>query len=85
MSKRTNTIDNEILQVLKDCGNYLLPEESLTQQVMISVRPPPSLAEITERVRALEASLCVIGSLEDDVMKWKVTQRGLVKLQEMRI
>lgn len=79
---RKRSLKLDVLRILKDCGEYLLPEEALFNQMRARVRPPPTTAELKEALGDLDKKLYVLGIREDDEIKWKVTERGLVELLE---
>ncbi len=82
MPKRQKILEHKILRILKDCGEYMLPEESLHDQLRVSIRPPPTTAEINEAVQNLDSDLKILGVREDDEVKYKLTARGVAALVE---
>jgi hypothetical protein len=76
----------EILNVLSQCGGYLLPNTALYNQLILSARPVPTRMEFDQEMQRLEQRAYVIGITNEltDERKWKLTESGKVALQEAR-
>lgn len=82
MPTRQRTIELKVLKILKDCQEYMLPEESLSDQLHAAIRPPVIQHEITAAIAKLDSKLQILGVRDDDQIKWKITDRGIAELFE---
>jgi hypothetical protein len=75
----------EILDQLRRCGSYLLPEPTLLNACFIAV-PGCTESEITDALRSLESAGYVIGVRQPvtDTRIWKLTAAGTAALAELR-
>jgi hypothetical protein len=79
-----NRLRITILQVLRESGRFLLPEEVLATAVQLKLRSPGSLTECREVLRQLETDGLVL-SLQDPFtggLKWRLTDEGRATLLE---
>jgi hypothetical protein len=72
----------EILSSLNRCGNYALVENTLIQEIQVTVAPPPSRSEILEQIKWLESQNYIAGRRADfdGAMRWKITTEGQLEL-----
>lgn len=82
--KREQLISLEILKILDECGNYLLPEHTLFIQLNIDIKPPALMSELSHALKTLEALKLITGRRPDIAgdIKWKITDLGRAQLQE---
>ena len=85
MTKREQQIDRAILRALKDAGDYLLPEDTLRDDVGLRTEPAPLESEFNDRLRGLDSRALIIGTRADYGTKWKLTAAGRVHCSENRI
>ena len=79
------TLKIEILDQLKRCGSYLLPEPTLINACFLAV-PGCTEAEVTDALRRLEQEGYIVGGRQviTDTRIWKLTAAGTAALAELR-
>ena len=67
-----------ILNILSECGPYLLPEPQLFGQLNISIQPPVTVSEFDSELKFLDADHLIAGIRPDlgGPAKWKITDAG---------
>jgi len=84
-AKRKLTINLALLRVLESCEGFLLPQDSLFQQVGLEIKPTLLLSEFEDWLRGLE-SLHFALAIKDNLgggPKWKLTDLGKARLSEI--
>ncbi len=74
----------EILNLLKECEPYALPQGTLLIQITARLRPHPTEAQIVTCLAELKAQQ-FIDSIEDALEgkpKWLITEAGLAQLKK---
>lgn len=84
-SKRQHTIDRAIVRALASCGGYLCPEETLQEQVSLSVTPFPTRSEFDDSLRHVDSERLVIDGDTATGKGWKLTAEGKVWAKENRV
>lgn len=75
----------EILMVLRDAGEHLLPQTTLVSNLRLRDRKE-SAAQIEGDLRALEARKQIVGAHNQDTgNKWKISDEGRVRLAEANL
>lgn len=79
------TLQLEILMVLRDAGEHLLPQSTLISNLRLRDRKE-SLAQIEGDLKALEARKQIVGANNPDTgTKWKIADEGIVRLAEANL
>jgi len=75
-------IRHHILAVLHDCQGYMLPEQSLVDQVRLAMAGAPTGTEIRTEISWLESHGYITGVTAeiDNVRKWRITDKGRTEL-----
>lgn len=77
------SIELKILQALELTADYLVPEGSVYNAVVIAEMRPPTRSEVGAALRTLEARGQVRGvSNPDTGTKWKIADSGRVRLMD---
>jgi len=83
-TQETRNVDGRrhVLQVLRDCDGYLLPENSLIDQLRLQVAPAPTMSEAEEWIRWLDSNGYIAGIRSElgGAPKWKITDKGKLAL-----
>jgi hypothetical protein len=75
----------EILMVLRDAGEHLLPQTTLVSNLRLRDRKE-SIAQIEGDLKALEARQQIVGAHNPDTgAKWKIADNGTVRLAEANL
>lgn len=69
-----------ILNILADCGGYLLPEIQVFSQLNITIQPPVTMLEFESEMKFLDAEGLIAGIRGDlgGPVKWKITDAGKI-------
>ena len=80
--QRTQFIRQCMLQVLADCGAYMLPEPAFLNQVNLTLYPPATRTEFEAQLRWLDTEAYIAGLTPElgGPVKWKITDRGRAAL-----
>lgn len=72
------TIRQQILRILHECGDYMLPAPRLIEQLQASVAPPPTATEARLEITWLCAHDYIAGVTPElgGPVKWKITDEG---------
>ena len=72
----------QILSVLDDCGEHLLPEGTLLTQVQLAIEPAPMMSEFSEALAFLDARKMVTGIRPalGGAPKWRITPLGKTEI-----
>jgi hypothetical protein len=74
---RQHRIDRAVARVLANCGDYLLPQESLIDEVgQLIMAPRATRAEIEDSIRYHETSGHITGVTCEAGTKWKLSDAG---------
>lgn len=75
----------EILLVLRDAGDHLLPQSTLVSNLRLRDRKE-SVTQIEGELKALEARKQIVGTHNPDTGdKWKIADNGTVRLAEANL
>ena len=74
----------EILTILSQIGDYLMPDKALYNEVRLTVRPVPTRAEFETEMQRLDSEGLVIGVTNEltAARKWKISDKGRAELAE---
>jgi hypothetical protein len=76
-TSRQHRIDRAVARVLSQIGDYLLPQESLIDEVSLLIMAPrPTRAEIEDSIRHHEANGRITGVHGETGPKWKLSDTG---------
>jgi hypothetical protein len=80
--ERTAFIRENMLKILNDCRNYLLPEPVFRAQLNVAVVPPLTGAEFSSELKWLENENLIAGIRPElgGPVKWKITDKGRLAL-----
>ena len=74
---RQYRIDRAVARMLANCGDFLLPEERLIDEVGLFIATPrPTRAEIEDSIRHMEAERRILGLAGEAITQWKLTAMG---------
>ena len=79
------SLELEILRLCREANPYQLPEQAITNQLLVRVRPPPLVSEIAVALRSLEEKLQVLGIRTDDGIKYQASPIGAARLIQAEI
>jgi predicted transcriptional regulator len=84
MTKNERRIKREILNLLHDSGDNLVPEDSLLFEVDIALQHMRlSSSEIRSVVKALDSAALILSVDHDGERKFKLTDRGRAERLEL--
>lgn len=70
-----------VLETLKPCGDYALPEETLHSSVNLRLAESVTLTQLKEALGELEAKTQVVSVKDEDKGRmWKITAHGRARL-----
>jgi hypothetical protein len=80
--ERTLNGRRNVLLVLSDCDGYLLPDNSLKDQLRLQVVPPPTTAEADAWIQFLDVNSYIAGIRPaiGGPVKWQITLKGKLAL-----
>jgi len=80
--ERTAFIRENMLKILNDCRNYLLPETIFRSQLNFAVVPPLTAADFSGELKFLESENLIAGIRPElgGPVKWKITDKGRLAL-----
>lgn len=79
---RQHRIDRAILRTLSNCGNYLLPDSILRDEISLLVVPSPTTGELDNSIGYLDTGRLITGVLAETGKKWKLSDGGRAWLAE---
>ena len=79
---RQHRLDRACLRVLANCGDYLLPDANLRDEIGMLVVPSPTTAELDDTIRHHDSSRRLIGVQGETGTKWKLNDAGRAWLAE---
>lgn len=84
---RERLLNVTILNALDACGDYALPEESLLQQVALTVPGEPRVSEIRLYVNRLEGQRLIVSTPGElgGAAKYAITESGRLKLRGLNL
>lgn len=76
----------EILSILSQISDYLMPDGALFNEVSLSFRPSPTQTEYNAAMGQLEGDGYVMGITNEltNKRRWKITERGRLALAEAK-
>jgi hypothetical protein len=74
---RQHSIDRAVARLLNNCGDWLLPQERLVDEVgLVITAPRATRGEVEESIRHLEAERRILGVPNEVTVQWKLTAMG---------
>ena len=74
---RQHRLDRAVARVLANCGDYMLPHETLIDEVgLLIMAPRPTRAEIEDSIKHHESSGRITGVNGETGTKWKLNDAG---------
>ncbi len=75
-TKRQNQLDRALAEVLKDLGDYLLPDRTLRQEIALRAHPRATETEAAETIAHFDGAGRLTSVQSDAGPKWKLNDAG---------